>query len=1320
MFRASLALAALLVSPAALAAPPIAVDDGPIQTLSGIDSGAPFNTGALSNDSDPDGDPFTVVSVQNTATNGTPSIRNNGTEVWFTPNTNRVVSSFTYTIEDSNGEQDTATVTIEVLNRAPSACSPQVTVESGVLFQGIVIVGCSEPPDPEGDDVQIISFENPTSNGGTVAQTPSTSVVFDYTSAPGFTGIDTFDFTIQDSFGATDSGTVTVDVMAFVNDPPVAQNDTAQTRAGPTAGLQVAIDVLANDSDPEGQLLDVQVPVGPSNGSIIVSPSGLIRYTPNAGFSGNDVFDYTIDDGAGGTDTATVTVNVAADQPPIAVDDIATTGVWPSSVEIPVRDNDSDPEGDVLAYADMLFTQPANGTVDQGCVGACTPPTYTPNRGFSGTDTFTYQAVDALGGVSNLATVTVTVGAGPTPPVAVNDVATTFKDQAIAINALDNDQNASSIATVTQPNQGGTTAILANQIQYTPPAGFRGVETFNYEAEGAGGLRDTATVTVTVQNRLPTAGDDTASTTAGLTVPIPVLANDVDADGDVLTITSFTQGANGAVVMQGAALEYTPTGSFIGSDSFTYTIDDGFGGTATGTVTVDVVAGTNAPPTAVIAGGDRTVVDSDSQPGETVAFDSTSSFDADGQIACAEWTVNGTPQDIGCGPPVSFRLPDGVNIVTLVVTDDGNPSAQSAPDTVTITVVAPGGNQPPVAAIAGGNRAVANGDGIVGETVTFDGSGSSDIDGSISNYQWSVNGQIVAAATDATPSLRLNDGANTVRLIVTDNDGDRSAPATVTITVESANPGPAVTIEGGNRSVPDGDEIPGELVPFRGSATDPNGTVDVASFRWIVNDTTITTANGQANPVLPLAQGGNTVTLTATDNQGGAGSDTVSVTIGEPNQLADLPGLTPNQESAANETEDVCSRLLKADPASLTAEERNLRTTCDTIFANADDTAAVTEALDEISGAEITAQQTTAIDFSMAQLLNVGARLQALRMGARGFSTAGLNLSSPGIGAPISALASLGKVLLGEGGSSGDDEGGLFDRRLGIFINGAVRWGDKDATSRESGFEFESQGVTMGADYRFSDKFVAGLAVGYATGDADFDNDGGGQDSDGYSGTVYGTRYSERGYIDAIVTYGQVDYDSVRNINITSLAITDRAFGETDADQLALGVGTGYDFGKGAFRFGPTLALNYVRVDVDGFAETTEGTSGLAMRFEDQSADSLTGKLGAQLAYSLSRKWGILTPQARFEFVREFKNDSQRVTVRYANDLVVGTPGQPDSGFVILTDDPDESYFNWAVGLSAQFANGFSGFVDYESVESLDTITMQEVSVGLRYETKFR
>jgi uncharacterized protein YhjY with autotransporter beta-barrel domain len=201
---------------------------------------------------------------------------------------------------------------------------------------------------------------------------------------------------------------------------------------------------------------------------------------------------------------------------------------------------------------------------------------------------------------------------------------------------------------------------------------------------------------------------------------------------------------------------------------------------------------------------------------------------------------------------------------------------------------------------------------------------------------------------------------------------------------------------------------------------------------------------------------------------------------------------------------------------------------------------------------------------------------------------------------------------------------------------------------------------------------------------------------------------------------GSVSYDTLRKINLFNGTIVDKATGTTDGTQYALGLSSGYDFGKGGFRFGPNMAVNYIQADINGFREKTAGTSGLAMAFNDQSADSLTLKIGGHLNYSLSRSWGVLSPQARFDVVREFANDSQAVTVRYANDPVVTAPGQAGGSFVIFTDHPDRYYFLWAAGVAAQFVHGFSGFVDYEYTAGLDTITSSEISFGLRYQTKFK
>src|SRR5207249_859385 len=93
----------------------------------------------------------------------------------------------------------------------------------------------------------------------------------------------------------------------------------------------------------------------------------------------------------------------------------------------------------------------------------------------------------------------------------------------------------------------------------------------------------------------PIAADDRASTRPGIEVGIPVLANDSDSDGNPLTISSFTQPANGTVTFSANVATYTPSPGFSGTNTFTYTITDSRGGSATGHVSVTVTNPTTPP-----------------------------------------------------------------------------------------------------------------------------------------------------------------------------------------------------------------------------------------------------------------------------------------------------------------------------------------------------------------------------------------------------------------------------------------------------------------------------------------------------------------------------------------------------------------------------------------------------------------------------------------------------------------------------------------------------------------------------------------------------
>jgi len=179
---------------------------------------------------------------------------------------------------------------------------------------------------------------------------------------------------------------------------------------------------------------------------------------------------------------------------------------------------------------------------------------------------------------------------------------------------------------------------------------------------------------------------------------------------------------------------------------------------------------TNQTPSAN-AGADRTVSDSDGSGAETVTLDGSSSNDVDGTISSYVWTEGAAQIATGVTPAVSFSV--GVHNVTLTVTDN---MGATATDTAVITVSA---NQSPTAN-AGADQIVNDSDNNGAETVTLNGTSSSDPDGVISSYIW-MEGE-TQIATGIAPSVSFAAGVHTLTLIVTDNGGAASTD-TVQVTV---------------------------------------------------------------------------------------------------------------------------------------------------------------------------------------------------------------------------------------------------------------------------------------------------------------------------------------------------------------------------------------------------------------------------------------------------------------------------------------------------------------------------------------------------------
>ncbi|MCP3993913.1 MAG: tandem-95 repeat protein, partial [bacterium] len=161
----------------------------------------------------------------------------------------------------------------------------------------------------------------------------------------------------------------------------------------------VAVPITLQASDAEGDALSYTVNNLPTSGVLSGAAPNLI-YTPNSNFNGSDSFNFTVDDGNGGSDTATISITVSpANDPPVAV---ATTVATDEDVAVAITLQASDVDGDALNYS---VTSPStNG----GLSGTVPNLTYTPNAGFTGSDSFTFQVEDGNGG-TDTASVSITV-----------------------------------------------------------------------------------------------------------------------------------------------------------------------------------------------------------------------------------------------------------------------------------------------------------------------------------------------------------------------------------------------------------------------------------------------------------------------------------------------------------------------------------------------------------------------------------------------------------------------------------------------------------------------------------------------------------------------------------------------------------------------------------------------------------------------------------------------------------------------------------------------------------------------------------------------
>jgi YD repeat-containing protein len=301
-------------------------------------------------------------------------------------------------------------------------------------------------------------------------------------------------------------------------------------------------------------------------------------------------------DAAGNRTQHVVATSGGANRPPVANADTITMPENQSSITLDPRTNDTDPDSNPIA----LFST-GNGTLGTSALSnGGTTVTYTSTNKSLASDTFFYVIADGAGGQ---ATGQVTVNFTNQAPTAVNDTIATLRNGSATFDPRGNDSDpgndALTITAASTPAHGAALILGGGtSLRYTPAVNYYGADSFTYTITDADGATSTATVnaTVTYGSAAPVANSDTKTTSMNTAVTFDPRTNDNDPDGGTLTITAKTNGTKGTVTINsGTSLTYTPTTGQTGADSFTYTVSDNDGLTATATVSMTIQAANHAP-----------------------------------------------------------------------------------------------------------------------------------------------------------------------------------------------------------------------------------------------------------------------------------------------------------------------------------------------------------------------------------------------------------------------------------------------------------------------------------------------------------------------------------------------------------------------------------------------------------------------------------------------------------------------------------------------------------------------------------------------------
>lgn len=274
------------------------------------------------------------------------------------------------------------------------------------------------------------------------------------------------------------------------------------------------------------------------------------------------------------------------------------------------------------------------------------------------------------------------------------------------------------------------------------------------------------------------------------------------------------------------------------------------------------------------------------------------------------------------------------------------------------------------------------------------------------------------------------------------------------------------------------------------------------------------------------------------------------------------------------------------------------------------------------------------------------------------------------------------------------------DTPWNVFVRGNVVLAQGFSQADVPHFDDNSEGVTLGADYRFTPNFLFGLTASYEHTDATLDTDGSSATVDSYSPGLYAS-YADHGwYANFSGNYLHNAYTQTRDISF----LGQTANSAPEGNEGVVNLDGGYDFHHGALTFGPLAGLQYTHLAVDGYDESGSAAD-LAVNEDD--SDSLRSRLGGRLSYIFCTCGGIsITPHLDASWQHDFLDQSRGITSQFT--------GFGGGSFSVNTPEPSRDSALIDAGLDADLNRTVTVFVDYETQAGSDNYFGQSVQAGVK------